>query len=177
MTNTADPSEFRAIARGDQAAFQRLVRRCSPALARLAAHLVGPDVDDVMQESWTKAYVALRAGRFDTRRRGSSIEAWLRQIVARTAYDWLRSRRRRKARDVRLQGHVPENASARVALRQLDTLLESLPPAQRIALLLKEVEGMTTREIALVLKCSEGAVEQRLVRARATLREHRSSHV
>ena len=176
MTQT-DPSELSAIARGDEAAFQRLVRQCSPLLARLAARLVGPDSDDVMQESWTKAYMALRSGRFDAKREGASIDVWLRQIVARTAYDWLRSRRRRKARDVRLQGHVAENASARVALRQLDVLLESLPPAQRVALLLKEVEGMTTREISLVLKCSEGAVEQRLVRARATLRDHRSTHV
>jgi RNA polymerase sigma-70 factor (ECF subfamily) len=39
-----------------------------------------------------------------------------------------------------------------------------------VALVLKELEGLSTAEVASVLECTEGAVEQRLVRARATLR-------
>jgi RNA polymerase sigma-70 factor, ECF subfamily len=49
--------------------------------------------------------------------------------------------------------------------------MSDLPPDQRAALVLKAVEGMTSPEIAEILQCSEGAVEQRLVRARAALRK------
>ncbi len=62
---------------------------------------------------------------------------------------------------------------SRVALRELADLLDGLPAEQRAALVLKAVEGLTTPEIASILSCSEGAVEQRLVRARAALRERR----
>ena len=49
-------------------------------------------------------------------------------------------------------------------------LLEGLPEEQRSTLLLQAMEGFTNREIGDILGCSEGAVEQRLVRARAALK-------
>jgi RNA polymerase sigma-70 factor (ECF subfamily) len=66
-------------------------------------------------------------------------------------------------------------AEARLALAELADLLEALPEDQRVAIVLKSVEGLSTPEIARILDCSEGAVEQRLVRARATLRARSSS--
>jgi RNA polymerase sigma-70 factor (ECF subfamily) len=63
------------------------------------------------------------------------------------------------------------SAEAHLALVELSELCADLPDEQRVALVLKAVEGFTSRETAEILEISEGAVEQRLVRARAALRE------
>ena len=49
-------------------------------------------------------------------------------------------------------------------------MLDHLPPDQRAALVLRELEGLSNAEVAEIVEASEGAVEQRLIRARATLR-------
>ena len=58
----------------------------------------------------------------------------------------------------------------RVALGELERMLDQLPEDQRAALVLRELEGMSNAEVAEVLETTEGAIEQRLIRARATLR-------
>ena len=65
---------------------------------------------------------------------------------------------------------------ARLALRELDRWLGELPAEQRTVLVLRFVEGLTSAEVAEILGCSEGAVEQRLVRARASLRQRGNDH-
>jgi len=117
-----------------------------------------------------KAYDALVAGRFDGR---SSLKTWLYRIVTRTAIDHRRGRAtREKLLDVSPDPTVdgPRAADAHVALRELEALLDELPDEQRGALVLQAMEGFTNREIGEILGCSEGAVEQRLVRARAALK-------
>jgi RNA polymerase sigma-70 factor (ECF subfamily) len=139
---------------------------------RYAARILGsvPDAEDAVQESYLKAYDALVAGRFDGR---SSLKTWLYRIVTRTAIDYRRSRSARaKLLDVSLGGAIDGagTADAHVALRELELLLDVLPDEQRSTLVLQAVEGFTNREIGEILGCSEGAVEQRLVRARAALK-------
>lgn len=118
-----------------------------------------------------KAYRALQEGTFEGR---SSVSTWLYRIVTRTAIDQRRSRGRRET----LADALPEvsidgaaAADSHVALRELGDLLAELPEEQRSALVLQALEGFSNREIAEILECSEGAVEQRLVRARAALRK------
>jgi RNA polymerase sigma-70 factor, ECF subfamily len=166
------------VARGDAGAFRRIVDSTADGLVRLAARMLGSvsDAEEVVQEAFVKAYRSLTEGSFDHR---SSVRTWLYRIVTRTAIDALRSRRRRlETSDVELEGTPGPDAvaaaDARVALRELSDWLDALPGDQRAAILLKAVEGLTTPEIAAILECSEGAVEQRLVRARATLRERRA---
>ena len=67
-----------------------------------------------------------------------------------------------------------ESAEARVALAELSDWLRELPPEQRVAITLTAIEGRTSAEAAEILGVSEGAIEQRLVRARSTLRERRN---
>jgi RNA polymerase sigma-70 factor (ECF subfamily) len=142
-------------------------------LVRYAARIVGDlaEAEDVVQESYVKAYGALVDGGFEGR---SSVMTWLYRIVTRTAIDVKRRRARRETYDDVLPEVAVGGADAadgHVALRELSTLLEGLPEEQSSALVLQALEGFTNREIAEILGCSEGAVEQRLVRARAALRK------
>jgi RNA polymerase sigma-70 factor (ECF subfamily) len=145
----------------------------SQKLVRLAARITGSaeDGEDVVQEAYVKAYRALVEGRFDQR---SRVDTWLYRIVANSAIDALRSGRKRP----KSMETIPEPAwdgagaaEARVALAELDSVLAGLPHDQRAALVLKSVEGLSSAEIADIMGTTEGAVEQRLVRARATLKE------
>jgi RNA polymerase sigma-70 factor (ECF subfamily) len=146
------------------------VELTSSLLVRYAARITGSvaDAEDVVQEAYVKAHRALATGQFEGR---SSVKTWLYRIVTRTAIDERRGRQRREA----LSGAAPSgsydgaaSAEAYLALRELSGWLSGLPAEQRSALVLR---ALGNREIAEILGCSEGAVEQRLVRARAALRE------
>jgi RNA polymerase sigma-70 factor (ECF subfamily) len=142
-------------------------------LVRLAARITGTqaEAEDVVQEAYIRAYRAIQAGRFDER---SRVETWMHRIVVNAAIDHVRSRKPRVVADVALAAEPsdPSRAESVVALRELDDWLSGLPPEQRAAIVLKSVEGWTSAEIAQALGCSEGAVEQKLVRARNALRGH-----
>lgn len=157
----------------DRSGFEQIVALTSSLLVRYAARIAGgvSDAEDIVQEAYMKAHRALSAGQFDGR---SSVKTWLYRIVTRTAIDHRRSRRRREAlSDRAIDGSFDGLASAesQLALRELSDWLSALPSDQRSALVLQAMEGLSNREISEILECSEGAVEQRLVRARATLRE------
>jgi RNA polymerase sigma-70 factor (ECF subfamily) len=157
---------------GDTAAFQRIVDATSARLVRLSARMLGSvvDAEDVVQEAYVKAYKALMSGEFDGR---SNVGTWLYRIVTNQSIDAMRSRARRpKPTDTAdLTTSDLADAEQKLALAELSDWMEELPPDQRAALVLKAVEGMTSPEIAEILQCSEGAVEQRLVRARTALRK------
>ncbi|MES1176999.1 MAG: RNA polymerase sigma factor [Myxococcales bacterium] len=160
---------------GDRAAFQQIVDATSQKLVRLGARIMGnqADAEDVVQEAYVKAYRALAAGEFDRR---SSTSTWLYRIVVNGAIDAKRSRTRRaEASDEQVDPgwDGAAVAEARLGLAELDEWLAALPTDQRAALVLQTMEGLNTTEIAQVMGVSEGAVEQRLVRARATLRQRR----
>jgi RNA polymerase sigma-70 factor (ECF subfamily) len=160
---------------GDTSAFQRIVDATNVRLVRLGARIMGnqADAEDVVQEAYVKAFRALKAGEFDRR---SSTATWLYRIVVNGAIDAKRSRTRRAEQtDVQIDPSWDGAAfaEARVALSELDDWLAELPPDQRAALVLQSLEGLNNTEIAQVMGVSEGAVEQRLVRARAALRQRR----
>lgn len=169
----------RAVAAGDRAAFGVVVAETTPRLFRLVARMMGDpgEAEDVLQDGYIRAFDALIEGRFDGR---SGAFTWIYRVVANVALDAMRSRKRRRARftDEEAAGEAPDEAQgdesrlvARAALRDLDELLAELPPDQRTALVLKELEGLSSAEVAEVMGTSVGAVEQRLVRARAMLRK------
>lgn len=128
------------------------------------------DAEDVVQEAYVKAYRALTTGEFDGR---ANVSTWLYRIVTNQAIDAMRSRVRRPKPTDTADESISDLASAeqKLALTELEDWLGDLPPDQRAALIMKTVEGMTSPEIAEIMQCSEGAIEQRLVRARAALRK------
>ena len=161
---------------GDRAAFQQIVAATSQKLVRLGARIMGnqADAEDVVQEAYVKAYRALSAGEFDRR---ASPGTWLYRIVVNGAIDAKRSRKRRPQATDELVEPGWDGAAfaeARLALAEIDEWLAELPPDQRAALVLQSMEGLNNTEIAKIMGVSEGAVEQRLVRARATLRQKRA---
>jgi len=131
------------------------------------------DAEDLVQEAFMRAHRALLERQFDGR---ASVNTWLHRIVSNLAVDQLRSKKRRgpavEASD-EMMGEDGNSAEARLALRELDEWMNDLPPEQRVALVLSAFEGFSNGEIAGMMNCTEGSVEQRLVRARATLRHIR----
>ena len=157
---------------GDAAAFQRIVDATSARLVRLAARMLGNviDAEDVVQDAYVKAYRGLMSGEFDGR---ANVSTWLYRIVTNQSIDAMRGRKRRPQPTDLADESTSDLASAeqKLALAELSDWMSDLPADQRAALVLKAVEGLTSPEIAEVLQCSEGAVEQRLVRARSALRK------
>ncbi len=159
------------VAGGDASAFRTLVDHTRAPLYRLAARLMGNllDAEDVLQDAYVNAYRGLVEGRYDGR---AKVETWLYRIVTNAGVDALRKRRpggKPSAEEPRFDGLV--QAETRVALRELDEMLAAVSPPDRAALVLVAVEGLSAKAAAEVLECSEGAVEQRILRARAALRK------
>jgi len=175
-TNDSPAELTRRALSGDTEAFRVLVATTTPKLLRVAARILGDlnEAEDVLQEAYLRAFDALSAGRFDEK---SSVETWLYRIVANAALDALRARRRRRTNaevdfgDDDASVNDEPRLLARRALQELDGWLAALPNEQRTAIVLKELEGLSSNEVAAIMKCSVGAVEQRLVRARTALRQ------
>jgi RNA polymerase sigma-70 factor (ECF subfamily) len=181
-TIRVDPTDadlLRRAARGDDLAFQALVKRHAKYMFALAYSLVGSsaDAEDVVQESLTGIYKGM--GKFEGR---ASVRHWLGRIVFRQAARFLNSRG--PVRLASLDEIGPEDPrgmdpalaveSAGVAVdRRLDieTLLAKLNSAHRQVIVLRELHGLGYEEIAGVLGVPRGTVESRLSRARAELAE------
>ncbi len=132
------------------------------------------DAQDVAQEAY------LRAFRFFPGFRGGDARAWLMKIVRNTCYSWLQSNRPlQEAAEFDENFFPPDSRTPNpeeVALQSdSDSLvreaLEKLPPNFREVLVLRELEGMSYREIAEITGMPAGTVMSSLSRARGRLRE------
>jgi RNA polymerase sigma-70 factor (ECF subfamily) len=179
LAEAADGELARRAAQGDDSAFAELVRRHAPRVRALcAATLGGPgEAEDAAQEAFLKAHRAL--GRFSGE---ASFGTWLHRIAVNHCLDLLRAagRRRSDSLDALLEadsaalGRVLSEPSSAKALEDRDMvrrLLSRLNPEQRLALTLREVEGLSYEEISRVMSCSLDSVKARLKRARAELQE------
>jgi len=147
----------------------------------LARWLVRNDADahDVVQESY------LRAFRYADGLRGVDGRPWLLTIVRNTAYSWLRRRRMEEvpASDTIVDDADPAALDPAVALvRRADramvrAAIEALPLEFRETIVLREIEGLTYKEIAAVIDVPLGTVMSRLARARARLHSELSRRV
>jgi RNA polymerase sigma factor (sigma-70 family) len=154
---------------GYDAAFEEIVRRYRRPLDRFAAGFVGGRSEDVTQDAFSKALLALRGSEAEI-----ELRPWLYRIVRNTALNELRDRAPAAAE---LSEALPGARSAaaevetREELRDLMERLQALPETQRAALVMRELEGLSHEEIAAALGVSGGAARQAIFRARATLRE------
>jgi RNA polymerase sigma-70 factor (ECF subfamily) len=129
--------------------------------------------EDIVQEAY------LRAFRFYDRARGDDLRPWLLKIVRNTYYTWLRQNRVQESidSDSDLAGRDqyfgnPEEAAIQNDSRLLlQRALETLSPRLREMLILRELEGMSYKEISAVAGVPTGTVMSSLSRARARLRQ------
>ncbi len=160
---------------GELAAFELLVRRHRLAVYRVAARIVGEaDADDVTQDAFLRAFH--RVGRF---RGEAPFRAWLLRIAHNAALTSL-SRRRPVAVGAPDEPELGAEEAPRVRTPveqlvqserrdRLSTKLELLSPAHRTALVLRDLEGLTYDEIAVITEAPLGSVKGRLHRARREL--------
>ena len=157
-----------------QVQFERLVMPHLDAAYNLARWLAGNDHDaeDIAQEACVRAF------RFVSGCRGSDGRAWLLTIVRNTAFSWLKKNRPRAV--VSLDDdefeEIEDQSVATSAFHSADTealraALEALPLEFREALVLRELEGLSYKEIAEVAGVPLGTVMSRLARARRQLQQ------
>ncbi len=154
---------------GYDAAFEEIVRRYRRPLDRFAAAFVGGRSEDVTQDAFSKALLALRGSEAEI-----ELRPWLYRIVRNTALNDLRANAEAPAELSESLPGVRSTAAeveAREELRDLMDRLQALPERQRAALVMRELEGLSHEEIAAALGLSGGAARQTIFRARAALRE------
>jgi RNA polymerase sigma-70 factor, ECF subfamily len=161
--------------------FEHLALKHLEAAYNLAFWLVRsrPDAEDVVQDAY------LRALRAFQNFHGDDMRPWLLAIVRHTAYRWLNNRRRAgnvisieeayQAAATRDPADHTPNAEARLigAVEQdyVVRALAELPPAFREVVVLREIEGLSYRDIAKVTGAPIGTVMSRLARGRRDLRQ------
>lgn len=157
------------VREGYETAFEEIVRRYGAALRRYAAGIVGGRAEDVTQDAFSKALLALR--RDD---REIELRPWLFRIVRNTALNDLRDSPpspRELAETITGDGSPAEQLERREELVELIQRLQALPEPQRAAIVMRELEGLGHEEIAAALGLSGGAARQAIYRARRTLRD------
>ncbi|MDO9421379.1 MULTISPECIES: RNA polymerase sigma factor RpoE [Herminiimonas] len=172
------------VQRGDKKAFELLVIKYQRKLMRLVSRLVRDqaEAEDVVQEAFIKAYRALPQFRGD-----SAFYTWLYRIGINTAKNYLVTQGRRaptsteadveeaetfddgdRLRDI----NTPESLLATKQIAQtLNTAMDELPEELRMAITLREIEGLSYDEIAESMGCPIGTVRSRIFRAREAISE------
>jgi RNA polymerase sigma-70 factor (ECF subfamily) len=174
-------------ARGDQAAFEAMMRRYNGKLFRIARSILKDDTEaeDALQDAYLQAYRRIEEFRGD-----AQLATWLTRIVINQALMRLRKQKRERVvipfkdrsapsatdkeiEDVAdLQAESPSSATLRAEVRRmLERRIDELPVAFRTVFVMREVEDMTVQDIAACLSIPETTVRTRCFRARALLRE------
>jgi len=164
--------------RGDKRAFDLLVIKYQHKILKLVMRYVRDpsEAQDVSQEAFLKAYRALPKFRGD-----SAFYTWLYRIAINTAKNHIVSMNRRPV-EYELDSQNPDGYEANFRLRNddsperiaqrdelrrtLENAIDSLPEELRVAIVLREVEGLTYEEIAHAMDCPVGTVRSRIFRAR-----------
>ncbi len=172
------------VQRGDQKAFALLVEKYQRKLGRLLARMIRDqaEVEDVVQESFIKAYRALPNFRGD-----SAFYTWLYRIGINTAKNHLVAMGRRPSLSTDIEVEDAENFEDGDELRTTDTpetelmtkelaqtvkqAIEALPQELKTAISLRELDGLSYEEIAELMQCPIGTVRSRIFRARESVAE------
>ena len=168
------PELLEACRRGDPRAFEALVDETHQRAYTLALRLVGDrhEAEDVTQDAYMRVFRSLKGFRGD-----SAFETWLYRIVTNAALNHLRRKGRfgnLAAEPEDLEDAVGAADPALEGVGERDEIergLARLPEGMRAVMVLKEIYGLSCREIGDELGLNEGAVKVRLHRARKRLKE------
>ena len=185
----ADDILVKQSGKGDLDAFEQLVKRYQNKIYNLACRFLGNRVDayDLTQETFIRLYRSLPRFRGE-----SSLMTWLYRITVNVCRDELR---RQKRRNIVFAGFVedkkadtennnvyrnylhagvssPEEILERKEFcSTVQLCLHSLPEKYRLILVMREIRGMSYKEIAEILQCPRGTVKSRLYSARQVFRK------
>lgn len=167
-----DAQLLRAYAQGDVGAARALVGRLGPRVLQVARRLLQDrtEAEDVTQEAMLRLWQI--APRWQDGQAAPS--TWLHRVAVNLATDRLRRRRATWLEDEATEPAAPtpsahEALMAQTRARALETALAALPPRQRVAMVLRHLEGYTNPQIAEVLGIGVEAVESLTARAKRRL--------
>ena len=185
--STDESPDVELVARagaGDEAAFEELFNRHRRRVALIASRFFRQreQIEEIVQESFTKAYFALSDF---SNQQEAGFASWLARIAFNSCYDELRRMKRRPEstmsnvseeetawlrEQARAEGKENEVESAAVSRDLAGKLLSRLSPEDRLVLIMMDVEGLSVSEVAKLNKWSISKVKVRAHRARAHLR-------
>ncbi len=159
---------------GNRYAFRCLVERHMKQAYNVAYGFVQDQesAHDVVQDALVRTYHALPGFRGE-----AEFGTWLHRIVTNVALNHIRSRSARNKREVRVDeiaepgGQQDQDIHARQVREHLHGALQTLPELQRTVVTLRHIEGLSTREVSQILRCSEGTVKTHLFRGLKKLRQ------
>ncbi len=171
-----------AIREGSRASEEELYRRHAPSVLRLATRLLRStdDARDVLQDTFVSAFEEL-----SKLRDPCAAQAWLHTICVRHVHRRFRRRKLlrvlgldRSEEDARLEAQASPGLGpeACLELRLLDLALDVLPAEQKIAWVLRSVEGLSLDEVAHACECSLATVKRRLDAANAAVSRYTEGH-
>lgn len=190
---TPDEQDLLAALRaGDDVAYARFVRQYTGPMLAVAWRILGNEHDarDAVQEGFISAFRAI-----ESFQGGSRLSTWLHRIVVNAALMRLRSRRRTPEQPIedllpkfKEDGHLENRVAPwrRAPGRELERKeikqvvrqsIDQLPDSYRTVLLLRDIEELSTQEVADILKINVNAVKTRLHRARMALRTLLDPHL
>ncbi len=177
-----DQALVERVQRGDKKAFDLLVLKYQLRVSKLVARFLrnSADVPDVVQDAFIKAYRALPNFRGD-----SAFYTWLYRIAINTAKNHLVSMSRKTSSAGNIDVQDAEDYGASEWLKEYSSperealageleatihqAMSDLPPDLREAITLREIEGLSYEDIALVMDCPIGTVRSRIFRAREAI--------
>jgi len=180
-----DARLLEGLRRGDDAAYEELVRSQGGRLLAVTRRILGDEDDarDAVQEAFLSAFKSI-----DRFQGGSLVSTWLHRIAVNAALMKLRSRRRRpeESIDDLLPKYLDDGHPAQPAVpwknlsdaqliraetrKQVRAAIDQLPEGYRTVLVLRDIEELDTAEAAELLGMTKNAVKTRLHRARQALR-------
>ena len=148
------------VQRGDKRAFDLLVLKYQHKLVKLVSRYVRDpsEVMDVVQEAFIKAYRALPSFRGE-----SAFYTWIYRIAINTAKNYLVAQGRRPP-----DGDIDSGDVDQIEETVMDAIAQ-LPEDLRVAITLRELEGLSYEEIAEAMDCPVGTVRSRIFRAREAI--------
>lgn len=153
---------------GDVEAFEALVGVYKARVYSVACQIAGnrDDAEDICQESFIKLYRNIRAYSSNHK-----FTTWLFRLVTNTAVDHLR--KQKKSRRLPVEAGLPDRSQASDSDLKLtlDRILKKVSPKQRMAFVLRDLQGFPLCEVAQILGCSGVTARVHLHKARTRIRE------
>jgi RNA polymerase sigma-70 factor (ECF subfamily) len=178
LRQLVSPDLVERCRQGDEQAWKELVEATHRDVYTLCLRILRDpdDAAEATQDAYLKMWRGLKGFRGD-----AMLETWMYRVATNTAISKHRSRKRKKAHETGIgdelltemaaSGSVEATAGAKIEIEALDKALQTLPEHYRAAVVLRDVYGFSTEEIAKQLKISTTAAKVRVHRGRKKLKE------